>query len=208
MKIKTVVGLASASALASIGAVGLSGSTAFGAAALHPPSVQDVGVIYPSPSPTGQLPAIGDPSLTVVGNCPSNLFGDSAVGFAFLSGNGVFYRIPPGAPPSMANGGNIEGTADLMYATPGVPPSASNMDGTPPSNPVDSGYEGHAHLWFGQNSNANGQSYFGETISFSGSATDGSTISITANPGSNTSAGPGNMNGWGKLKVTCTPATS
>jgi hypothetical protein len=189
--------------LACIGLVGLSGSAAYGAAAQHPPSVTDLPVIYPAPDATGELPPADSGILTISGDCPSYLF-DSAVGFAFQSGNAVFYRIPPGQPPSNSNGGNVEGTADLIIATPGVPPSPENPAGTPPSNPVDSLYQGHAHLWFGQNFNANGHSYFGETVMFQGTAPNGATIKITANPGSNTSAGPGNMSGWGKVFVTCT----
>ena len=199
---KTIIGLASAGALACVGTVGLFGSAAFGAPAVHPP-VSELGIIYPSPDPTGALPP-GGPGVTVVGTCPAFLLGGNAIGFLFQSGNATLYRIPPGSPPGTSNGGNVEGIADLVYAAPGIPPTQTTP-GVPPSQTVftDSGYQGHSHLWFGTNSNANGQSYFGETISFSGTAPDGSTISITANPGSNTSAS-GNMNGWGKLKVTCT----
>lgn len=193
-----------------VGAIGLPGSAAFGAAAQHAP-IGDLPVIYPSPDPTGPLPPADSPGVTVVGSCPAFLFPTDAsayaIGFLFQSGNDVFYRIPPGAPPGVSYGGNVEGIADLVHATPGLPPSEQNPNGVPPSNPVDTGYKGHAHLWFGTNFNANGQSYFGETVSFQGTAPDGSTISLTANPGSNTSAS-GNTNGWGKLKVTCTPATS
>ena len=193
-----------------VGAIGLSGSAAFGAAAQHVP-VGDLGPIYPSPDPTGVLPPAGSPFVTVVGSCPDFLFptdaGAYAIGFVFQSGNDVLYRIPPGAPPGVSYGGNVEGISDLVYATPGQPPSQDNPNGVPPSDPVDSGYQGQTHLWFGTNFNANGQSYFGETISFQGTAPDGSTISLFGNPGSNTSAS-GNTNGWGKLKVTCTPATS
>ena len=201
MKIRTVIGLTGATAASCVvGAIALSAPAAYGAPAVHPPAT-DLPVIYPSPDPTGELPPPGSPGLTVTGNCPSYLFGN-AVGFEFQGGNAVFYRIPPGQPPGNSNGGNVEGTADLMIATPGVPPSESNQ-GTPPSNPVDSGYSGHTHLWFGTNSNANGQSYFGETISFQGTAPNGATIKLTANPGSNTSVS-GNTNDWGKLDITCT----
>ena len=200
---RVIIRLAGAGAVACLGALGLSTPAAFGAAAQHPPSAGDLPVIYPSPDPTGLLPPPGSGGVTVTGNCPSYLF-SGAVGFAFQSGNAVFYQVPAGQTPSSANGGNVEGTADLMIATPGVPPSMDNPNGTPPSNPVDSLYEGHTHLWFGQNSNANGHSYFGETISFQGTAPNGATIKLTANPGFNVSAGPQNQSGWGKLSITCT----
>jgi hypothetical protein len=200
---KMLLGLTSSGALACLGVVGLSGPAAYGAPAQHPPSAADLPVIYPSPNPTGELPPADSGILTVTGNCPSYLF-DSAIGFAFQSGHAVSYQIPPGAPPGVSNGANAEGTADLIIATPGVPPSSENPNGTPPSNPVDSLYSGQTHLWFGSNSNANGQSYFGETFMFQGTAPNGATIKITGNPGFNTSAGPGNLNGWGKVFVTCT----
>lgn len=200
MKIKTVVGLAGASAAAScIGVVALSGSAAYGAPAQHPPSITDVGIIYPSPDPTGELPPPGSGLITVTGDCPSYLFGN-AVGFGFLSGNAVEYQLVNGVP----NGGNAEGIADLIIATPGTAPTMENPNGTPPTNPVNSMYKGQAHAWFGTNSNANGQSYFGETFTFQGTAPNGATISLHGNPGFNTSAGPGNQNGWGKLDITCT----
>jgi len=198
MKVKTIVGLASSGALACLGVVGLSGSAAYGAPAQHPPSASYLPIIYPAPDNTGELPPADSGILTVTGDCPSYLF-DSAVGLMFDSGNAVFYRIPPGQPPSNSNGGNVEGTADLMIATPGSPDGS-----TPPSDPVDSLYTGHAHLWFGSNSNVNGHSYFGETILFQGTAPNGATIKLTANPGFNQSAGPENQNGWGKVFVTCT----
>jgi hypothetical protein len=147
-------------------------------------------VIYPAPDQTGQLPPPGTPGTKIDASCPSWLF-QSAVGFKFTSGSAVLYRIPPGAPPGVSNGGNAQGNAMLMLGT-----SASDQ------NPTFSGYQGKAHLWFGQNSNANGQSYFGETIAFDGTATDGTSISIHGNPGSNTSAS-GNTNGWGQLTVRC-----
>jgi hypothetical protein len=198
--------MASTGALVCMGALGLSGSAAFGAAAVHPP-VSALPIIYPSPDPTGELPPLGSPGLTVVGTCPGFLFGGNAIGFLIQSGNDVLYRIPAGSPPGVSNGGNVEGISDLVYAAPGTPPSPGNPAGVPPSQTVftDSGYQGHTHLWFGMNSNANGHSYFWETISFNGTAPDGSSISITANPGSNTSVS-GHTNGWGKVKVTCTSA--
>ena len=205
MRTKMLLGLTSSGALACLGAMGLSAPAAFGAPAVHPPSATDLPVIYPAPDQTGELPPADSGILTVSGDCPSYLF-DSAIGLAFQSGNATFYRIPPGAPPGAANGGNAEGIADLVIATPGTDPTPENPDGTLPSNPVDSLYSGQTHLWFGQNANANGQSYFGETIMFQGTAPNGATIKLTANPGFNTSAGPGNQNGWGKVFVTCTGA--
>jgi hypothetical protein len=189
--------------------LGLTGSSAFAAPAVHPPSASDLPIIYPSPDPTGALPPAGTPGVKVVGSCPAFLLGGNAIGFLFQSGNAVLYRIPPGAPPGVSNGANVEGISDLVYAAPGTPPSQANPNGIPPSQTVftDSGYQGQTHLWFGTSSNANGQSTFGETISFHGSASDGSSITITANPGSTTSAS-GHTNGWGQLKVTCTPATA
>lgn len=207
MRLKTLVALASTGALVGMGAVALPETAAFGAAAVHAP-VTDLPIIYPSPNPTGALPSPGSPFLTVVGTCPDFLFGPDgtlgqyAIGFAFVSGTDTFYRIPAGSSPGAANGGNIEGIADLVYADPGIPDMSDPADSVPPSNPQNSSYVGQAHVWFGSNSNANGQSYFGETISFHGTTPDGSTITITANPGANTSAS-GNMNNWGKLKVTC-----
>lgn len=220
-RLKTLVAITSTGALVSMGAIGLSGSVAYAAAAQHPPTVTDLGVIYPSPNVTGQLPPMGAPSVTVVGTCPDFLFGTDptdplggqyAIGFAPQSGSAVEYRIPPGAPPGVSNGANFEGIADLVYADPGLAPSSENPNGVPPAgtNLTDSGYTGHTHLWFGSNTNPNFnppngnlQQYFGETISFQGTAPNGATITITANPGFNSSAS-GHMNGWGKLKVTCT----
>ena len=195
--LRTLVGMASSGALACLGFAGLTGQAAYGAAAQHPPA-SDVGIVYPSPNPTGELPPPGSPVLTVNGDCPSYLWGN-AIGLEFQSGNVVEYRIPTDAPPGVSNGANGEGIADLMIATPG------SSDGTtPPSDAVDSLYTGHTHLWFGQNANANGQSYFGETVQFQGTAPNGATIKLTANPGFNVSAGPGNQSDWGKVDVTCT----
>jgi hypothetical protein len=202
MRVKTLVGLASSGALACLGAVGLSG-VAYGAAAQHPP-VSDVPIIYPSPDQSGEIPPPGPGSpTTVTGDCPSYLFG-TAVGLSFQSGNVVEYRIPPGAPPGVSNGANGEGIADLIIATAGSDPTPDNPSGTLPSNPIDSLYSGQAHLWFGQNFNANGHSYFGETFTFHGTAPNGATIDLHGNPGFNMSAGPGNPNQWGKVGITCT----
>jgi hypothetical protein len=87
-------------------------------------------------------------------------------------------------------GANAEGDAILV-------------DGT-----TNTAYSGHAHLWFGQNTNpnfsptGNQQQVFAETIMFKGFTPDGHSISINANPGGTTSAS-GNMNGWGQLNLDC-----
>jgi hypothetical protein len=182
MRARWFLQLAGASSVAFVGVLGLSGSSALAAPAqtMH---AADLPPIYPSPSPNGALPS-GGPGVKIVGTCPGWLFTDP-VGFQFTSGNAVEYQIPPGAPPGVSNGANVEGTATLMD---GLNPTA---------------FSGHTHLWFGQNSNPTGnlENYFGETISFSG--TDGTnSISITANPGFIQSAS-GHQSGWGQVKVTC-----
>lgn len=173
-----------------------------GAASASPASnfpAQYVPPIFPAEglTPDGALPASGQ-GVTVVGigNCPTNLFGTpdgtnatDAVGFVFQSGKAVFYQMTTPGDPSTANGANIQGIATLIVG--------DNPD------PMVSLYSGQTHLWFGTNSNANGQSYFGETISFHGVTPNGShSITITANPGFNVSAS-GHQSGWGVLKITC-----
>ena len=189
MKAKRIVRWAGVGTAACVGVVGFAATAASGAAAQHV-AADKIGVIYPAPNNTGLLPPPGSPGTKIGANCPAFLF-DNAIGFSFNTGSAVFYRIPAGAPPSMSNGGNVEGNATLELGT-----SPSDQ------NPTSSGYSGKAHLWFGDNSNANGHSYFGETISFHGTATDGTSISITANPGFNTSAS-GHTNGWGQLTIRC-----
>ena len=215
MKQRALIRLAGAGAMACIGFIGFSTSVAQGAPAVHPDP--QGALIFPSPDPTGVLPPLDTPG------CPSWLFPDlganppsgNAVGFVFDSGNAVFYRTtnpPPGLP---SNGGNVEGTADLVtfFQSDLTNPAQLPTSALDPSV-VDQGYTGQAHFWFGNNINPNNtgpggknlQSYFGETIQFHGTAPDGSTITITGNPGGNISAS-GNENSWGHAKVTCTPPT-
>ena len=108
----------------------------------------------------------------------------------FVSGNADVYRTS-NSPlfNSLPGGLNAEGTADLIDLSTG-----------------DTGFVRPAHVWLGQNANANGQYYAGETVSFSGTAPDGSTISITVNPGEvhAASAPPGPpTSGWGQQNLSC-----
>jgi hypothetical protein len=142
------------------------------------------GVILGPFSPAGTFP-----NTKVTGNCPGWLFNDG-IGFLFSSVNAHLYRIDPIT--GMPNGANAEGIATLL----------DNGSPTP--------FVGQAHVWFGQNTNANGHFYTGETVSFNGTAADGSTISFSTNPGFNMSVGgtkspggDGNANGWGQQNLTC-----
>jgi len=137
--------------------------------------------------PIGALELSG-PGVKVASACTGTAFsflGDP-IGFSYSSGSAVFYQIPPGGTIFDANGGNIEGTATLVDLATGEPTS----------------YTGHTHLWFGQNSNNNGQFYEGATLSFNGSDGNGSSVTISANPGFIQSAS-GHQSGWGQEKITC-----
>ena len=183
MKIRTAIGLAGATAASLVGMAGLAASPA-GAAAAQTGPVQDV---IPFPIPLfGQLVSAGTfHNDKVTGNCESAapwLFSDSLALF-FVSGNAALYR-GINAVNGLPNGLNAEGTAVLFD------------NGSPTS------FVGHAHVWLGQNANANGTSYGGQTVNFSGTAPDGSTISIIVNPGFIYSAG-GHSGGWGQQNLSC-----
>ena len=189
MKIRTVVGLTGAAAASLAGIAGLAASPAGAAPAQH---MSAAGLAVPLFG--GFVPAKAFPNAKVTGNCPSWLF-DSTNSFAleFLSGDAVLQRgfnLSDGFP----NGGDVRGTAAFIE------------NGSPVT---DSGqtFIGSAHVWFGQNQNANGQSYVGEVATFSGTATDGSgsTLSFTVNPGGNTPANakPNAGNGWGEQQLSC-----
>jgi hypothetical protein len=129
----------------------------------------------------GPIPA-GQQGVTVVGNCPANLYTDD-IGLMFTDGNFVVYRG--------GNGANAEGDAWLV------------------DNTTQTGlYEGQTHVWFGQNINpnysptGNQQNWFAQTVTFHGSASDGSSITISASFGGGTSAS-GHESGWTHVKVTC-----
>jgi len=165
---------------------------------IHAPA-QFLPAIFPAEglTPDGALPPGGGGNFKITGNCPSYLFIGSgtnatdAVGFAFVDGNGHFYQVTVPGDPTSANGANVEGTATLVIG-----------DNTNPGPTVEP-YTGHTHLWFGTNSNANGQMMFAQTIAFHGVAPDGSSITIEANPGSTTAAHNNHSNGWGELTITC-----
>lgn len=188
MKIRTVIGLTGASAASLVGMAGLAASPAGAAAAQH---TSAAGITIPLFG--GFVPAGAFPNAKVTGNCPGWLF-DSNNSFAlgFLGGDAVFQRgfnFNDGFP----NGGDVRGTAEFL--------------GSPVTGQI---FMGNAHVWFGQNSNANGQSYVGEVATFSGTATDGSTLSFTVNPGGNTPANakPGAGSGWGEQQLSCSFASA
>lgn len=107
----------------------------------------------------------------------------------FTSGNAVVYRLNGGTPlaPSFPGGLNAQGTAELIDLS---------------SGGTDTGFGGPAHIWLGQNANANGQLVGAETATFSGTAPDGSTISFSVNPGETTSAS-GHQSGWEQQNLSC-----
>lgn len=176
--------------------LGAGAGAANATAAVHLPA-SEVPPIFPAEgfTPDGALAASGR-GVKVNGDCPAYLFGTAtgtnatdAVGFAFQSGNAHFYRLTDPTNPGSFQGANGEGIATLIVGD--------------SSTPFVSPYSGQTHLWFGSNSNANGQSVFAETISFHGTTADGMhSITITANPGGTVSAS-GHMNGWGEEDVTC-----
>jgi len=183
VKIRTAIGLAGATAASFVGVAGLAASPA-GAAPAQTGPVQDL-IPFPIPifAPLVQA-GTGFPNDKVSGNCESAarwLFTDS-LAFFFVSGNAVLYRGT--SPSGIPNGLNAVGTAVLI------------------DNGSPTAFVGPAHVWFGQNANANGTSYGGETVNFSGTAPDGSTISIIVNPGFINSAG-GHSGGWGQQNLSC-----
>ena len=138
------------------------------------------------PIDLGPIPA-GQQGVTVVGNCPASYYTDD-IQVVFTDGNAVLYRS--------GNGANVEGQAMLWDNTLGM----------------STGYTGHAHAWFGQNTNPNNsgtpgvgnqQQWFAETVSFNGSASDGSSVTISVSFGGGLSAS-GNESDWTHVKVTCT----
>ena len=147
-------------------------------------------IFPPPPNPTFSQ-AGGFPNIKVSGNCDAvpGLFTDNFV-LNFISGNAHVYRISNSPVVGFLPGGlNATGTAQLIDV------QTDNVL-----------FVGPAHVWLGQNANANGQYYAGETVSFSGTALNGSTISITVNPGEvhAASAPPGPpTSGWGQQNLSC-----
>jgi hypothetical protein len=197
MRIRTVIGLTGATAASFAGMVGLAAgpASAGGNGAVNIPAAdltQTLGTPIPVfggflyPGEPG-LPFPVPPNVKVSGNCVAGvpwLFSDP-VALNFVSGNAVLYR---GTSPvnGLPNGLNAEGTATLFDL----------------ANPAAPTFTGPAHVWFGQNGNANGQSVQAATFSFSGTAADGSTLSFTENPGTTTSAS-GHQSGWGQQNLSC-----
>lgn len=160
-KFTTVIGLASAGALACVGAVGLATSAAFASSgAQHAPAA-------------GMNLVTGPPPVALT-NCPSFLSAKpvppatSTWSLDFTSGNAVMYGT------SNKNGdwggGNAEGQAQLT--------NGSVVE-----------YSGHAHIWFGGGQNSvstdptlppTNQAEQGFTLTFHGSGAAGS-IDISAN---------------------------
>lgn len=184
MKLKTLARSAGVCALA-CASLGIGSAAASAAPAQTGPAAG-------LPIDLGPIP-IGQPGVTVVGNCPASFSSDD-MQLVFTAGNAVEYRIDPST--GMPNGGNAEGQAMLF-------------DGTTDSA---TGYTGHAHAWFGVNVNPNNsgtpgvgnqQQWFAETFSFNGSAPDGSSVTISASFGGGLSAS-GNESDWTHVKVTCT----
>jgi hypothetical protein len=186
MKIRTVIGLAGATAASLAGTAALAATPAGAGGNGAQPLPLDVlngmvgGIVQLAPP--GSFP-----NITVTGDCPAFLFTD-VLGFDFSSANAHINRIDPvtGAP----NNANAEGIATLL------------------DNGAPTAYSGQTHAWFGQNVNPNGRQWFGSTVSFTGTAADGSTISFSTNPGGSFNPTTGTGNGWGQETVTCTPATN
>ena len=201
MKVRTVIGLSGATAASLIGAAGLAATPAGagGNGAINMPAANlssylgvpgvplFAGFVYP-----GEPGAFVPPNVKVNGNCVDAapwLFTDS-FGLNFVSGNAVVYRVNGNTPlaPGFPGGLNAEGVAQLVdFSGPG--------DGQI--------YTGPAHVWLGQNGNAQGQVVGAQTVSFSGTAPDGSTISFTVNPGTTTAAHMNHQNGWGQQNLSC-----
>jgi hypothetical protein len=203
VKFKTVMGLTGATAASLVGLGGLAAAPAGANAAVQVRADQlttylaaiygnpfpGLPVFPPPPTPTFTQ-AGGFPNVKVSGNCDavSGLFKDNFA-LNFVSGNAHVYRGSSNDVfPFLPGGLNATGTAQLIDADTG-----------------NTLFVGPAHVWLGQNANANGQFYAGETVSFSGTATDGSdsTISFTVNPGEIHSVGSGKMGGWGQQNLNC-----
>ena len=204
MKIRTVIGLAGATAAS------LAGTAALAAAPAGADPGQQIGAAnlsaylgVPGVPLFGQLVYPGEPGLMfpahnvkVSGNCVSAapwLFSDQ-LGLNFISGNAHVYRVNGNTPlaPGFPGGLNAEGVAQLV-----------DFNSGPPFLPPDGRtYTGPTHVWLGQNGNANGQVVGAETVSFSLTAPDGSTISLSTNPGTITSAS-GHQSGWGQENLSC-----
>lgn len=196
MKIKTVVGLAGASAASLVGMAGLVANPADAASATTMPASNLTaflaanygnpfgGVpILAAPGSGSFLPSGFFPNIKVTGNCPSWLFND-VVALNFTTGNAVVYQgsSSPVA-PFLPGGLNAVGTAQLVDQGTGT------------------NFVGPAHAWVGQSGNANGQQYAGETFTFTGTA-GGMTISFSVNPGFVKSPG-GHFGGWGQQNLSC-----
>ena len=202
MKIRTVIGLTGATAASLVGAAGLAASPAGADAAQTMPAADlssTLGLpaipVFASPFtyPGEPAPAFVAPNTKVSGNCltaASWLFTDF-VGLNFVTGNAVVYQLNsnptiPNFPPGLPGGLNAEGTAQLFDFNTGQTTT----------------FVGPAHLWMGQNSNANGQYRVAQTVSFTGTDLAGSTISFSVNPGETHSAS-GHNSGWGQQNLNC-----
>jgi hypothetical protein len=198
VKIKTAIGLTGATAASIVGMAGLAAGPAGagGNGAVNMPA-EDLTSYLGVPVPVIASPFVPPgtfPNVKVSGNCDdpsvSWLFTD-IVGLDFQSGNAVVYQGPSGPViPFLPGGLNAVGVATLDTLDPA----------TFTATPTD--YVGRAHIWFGQNANANGQSVIAETVTFTGTAPDGSTISFNTNPGGTTSAS-GHQSGWGQQNLSC-----
>jgi hypothetical protein len=191
VKLRTVIGLIGAMAASFVGMAALVASPAGAAAAITGPAGN---LPFPIPLFLPLEPAGTAPNVKVTGNCPSWLFDPNSLALSFTSGHAVLYR-GINASNDFPNGANAEGDAVLLvFDAKGDPVTRIQT------------FMGRAHAWFGQNGNANGQSYFGETVSFSGTATDGSgsTITLTANPGGVQPASGKPGGGWGQENLSCT----
>ncbi len=156
-KVTTVIGLASAGALACVGAVGLATSAAF-ASAQHAPAA-------------GMNLITGPPPIGLPANCPAFLSAlpvspaTTTWSLDFTSGNSVMYGTSN--KNGFWGGGNAEGQAQLTNGT-----------------VVE--YSGHAHIWFGVGQNSDptapptNQAEQGFTLTFNGSGIAGS-INIHVN---------------------------
>jgi hypothetical protein len=178
MRAKSVIRLSALGIFAGIGVLAAPATGAFAQAITFPAAGQVISLGGPPP-----------PGSTVSASCPSAISTDSP-SFVFISGNGVSYGPTPN--PNTF-GGNIEGTAIFEETD-----AAGNTVAL---------YEGHAHLWFGQNVNVHqGQNYSGNTVSFQGSGLSdpSQTLSINGSFGDTTAAhNPAPTSGWFHLKVTC-----
>jgi len=197
MKMRTMIKSVGACALA-CGAMGVAASAASAGQAQTAPAT---GLVVPFGSSLTTLEAqTGGQGVTVSPGCPSWVSDDS-LGIEFQSGNSVAYRIDPTT--GIPNGGNAEGQATLVqivgYDQYGNPITAA----TPVTD------TGHAHVWFGYNTNpnynpegGNRQTWSAETLSFNASGSDGSSLNVSVSFGGGSSAS-GNQSGWLHVKVTC-----